>query len=171
MTAEYKKEPEICFRPVCAEDIPSLTDIYNYYVINSTATCQIDPISEVEMERTVIPTDPKYRTFVILLEGQLCGYVLFTRFKERMAFYNTAEVTIYLKQGFTSRGIGKRALSLIEENARQSGIHSLVSLISSENEASIRLFNACGYRKCAEFHESCLKFGRYFGLICCEKLI
>jgi phosphinothricin acetyltransferase len=161
----------ILFKPIKEKDLPEILDIYCYYIKNSTATCQIDPIDLAQMKKIVLPESSRYKSFVIYCDESICGYILFTRFKEREAFNNTAEVTIYLKPSFTGKGIGGRSLSKIETEAKAAGIHTLVALISSENECSIKLFERNKYLKCADFKEVSYKFGRYFGLTCYQKMI
>lgn len=159
------------FRPLLESDIPEILEIYTYYIDNSTATCQIAHIGVDEMRSTVMPSSPKYKSFAVLCGDELCGYVLFKCFNPREAYDATAEVTIYLKHGFTGRHIGTAALDMIEKEAAKSGIHALVSLVSSENTASIKSFQKNGYEICANFKEVSHKFGRRFGLICLEKII
>ncbi len=38
-------------RDVRPEDIPQITELYNYYVLHSEATFEVEPISQTEMER------------------------------------------------------------------------------------------------------------------------
>jgi phosphinothricin acetyltransferase len=161
----------VSFKPYDETYLPEILDIYTYYIVNSTATCQITPIDMDAMRQILEPESPRYKSFVILEDGVLCGYALFTRFKTREAYNDTAEATIYLRQGYTGKGIGGLALELIEKEAKAAGIHVLVALISSENSSSIRLFEKCGYFKCADFKECSFKFGRYFGLVCLQKII
>lgn len=162
---------KLTFLPFEEKYLADMHTIYTYYILHSTATCQISPIGLDEMRKIALPETPRYKTYVILNDENVCGYVLYTRFRSREAYNNTAEVTIYLKQGYTGMGIGAKALGLIENEAKKAGIHALVSQISSENTASIRLFEKCGYVRCADFKESSFKFGHYFGLVCCEKII
>jgi L-amino acid N-acyltransferase YncA len=112
-----------------------------------------------------------YKTFVIFMDDSLCGYVLFTQHKKREAYNTTAEVTIYLKFEFSSKGIGGTALSFIENEAKNAGIHALIATITNENIASIKLFEKNGYFKCADYKEVGKKFGRYLDLIAYEKIL
>ena len=161
----------ISFRPYKETDLQELLEIYSYYILNSTATCTISPISLDQMRQIVTPESSRYKTFVILYDGEICGYCLFTRFKTREAYDISGEVTIYLKQGYLGKGIGSKAIELIEKEAKLAQIHALIALVSSENNSSKRLFEKNGYIKCAEFKEVALKFGRMFGLVCFQKII
>jgi L-amino acid N-acyltransferase YncA len=162
---------EVLFRDLKESDLPQVLSIYTHYILNTTVTCQISPIDLDEIRSTVMPVSPRYKSYAIELAGNFCGYALFTRFKTREAFDNTAEVTIYLDQSVTGKGIGNKALSLIEDEAKKAGIHVLVALISSGNRPSTRIFEKNGYTQCAAFKEVSYKFGHYFDLLCFQKLI
>lgn len=164
-------ENRITFKPVQNADIFALWQIYLYYIRNSTATFQIQDIDMDQMKQLVIPDDLKYYSFSIYMDGAICGYASFHRYREREAFAQTAEVTIYLKQDCSGHGIGFKAVQMLEPLAQKSGIHTLLALVCQENTASIRLFEKCGYRQQANLKDVGCKFGRYLDLVILQKLL
>lgn len=161
----------ITWEEIRPEHLPEVLTIYNYYVENSTATFHTRPLTEEEMRGIVFFNDPKHRTFVILSGGSVCGYVLLTRFKAREAYDSTAEVTIYLRHGCERKGLGSRSIRFIEDYGKKQGFHSLMSVITGENEASIALFAGAGYEKCAHYREVGRKFDRYLDVVCYQKIL
>ena len=91
--------------------------------------------------------------------------------KPREAYDNTAEVTVYLRNGLERRGIGTFAVKRIEEIAVQMGFHTLLAVICAENIGSAGLFTSLGYEKCALYREVGIKFGRLLDVVCFEKII
>jgi len=162
---------QITFKQIREKHIKEVLEIYTYYILNTTVTFHIDPISVQEMKEIVHLNHPTFKTFVIYFEDTLCGYVLFSQFKKREAYSTTAEVTIYLNNEFTGKGIGSTALGFIENEAKHAGIHALIAIITGENIASIKLFKKNGYFKCAEYKEVGKKFGRYLDVIDYEKIL
>lgn len=160
---------EIEFREMKEEYLDEVLAIYNHYVETSTATFHEKLQTKEEMRGIVFFRNPKYRTYAIFSGETLCGYVLLTRYKARSAYDCTAEVTIYLRPECAGKGIGRQALAFIEVFGKKQGFHSLVSVITGENTASIGLFSACGYEKCAHYKEVGRKFGRYLDVVCCQK--
>lgn len=159
------------FKRVEEEHIAALREIYLYYINHSTATFHKREISMEEMRHLLIFDNPKYESYGIWHEEALCGYVILTQYKEREAFDYTAEVTIYLKNGYEGRGIGHKAIQFIEARARTKEIHTLLALICGENTASIALFEKNHYRKCAEYKEVGFKFDKWLDLVCYQKMI
>jgi L-amino acid N-acyltransferase YncA len=162
---------KISYKLIEENDFNEILEIYTYYIKNTTVTFHIDSISIEQMKDILNYNHPHYKTFVILTKKSICGYVLFTQHKKREAYNTTAEVTIYLKPDFAGRGIGGDALSFIENEAKKADIHALVATITSENIASLKLFERNGYFKCADYKEIGKKFGRYLGVIAYEKIL
>lgn len=162
---------EIEFEEMREEHLDNVLKIYNYYVINSTATFHMHELSKDEMRSLVFFSDPKYTAFAIMRSGEVCGYAILAQHKTREAYGGTADVTIYLKPGETGKGIGGRAVGFIEELARERGFHALIAGICAENGPSIALFKKCGFEKCAHYREVGKKFGRLLDTVAYEKII
>lgn len=159
------------FKELTPEELPAVLEIYNYYVLNSTATFHMHVLSLEKMRSLVFFDDPKYKTFLITNDDELCGYVLLTRFKTREAYDGTAEVTVYLKSEYSGKKIGGDAIRFIEQYARQKQFHVLVAIICGENTASIRAFEKNGYEKCAHYKEVGKKFGRLLDSVSYQKIL
>lgn len=159
------------FNAIQETDLPQVLEIYNHYVVNSTATFHLNPLTLNELKELVCFNSPKYQTFTIRRAGQLYGYVLLTRHKVRPAYDHTAEVTVYLDPHFTHQGVGTLALQYIEAFARTKQFHVLVATICGENQSSIRLFEKNGYQKCAHFREVGQKFGRWLDSTAFQKIL
>lgn len=161
----------IAFEELTDKDFAEIHSIYNYYVLNTTVTFHANVLSEDEMRTLVFFKSPPYKTFSIRLDGSICGYVILTQFKKREAYDETAEVTIYLKPEYTGRGIGVKAVSYIEEYAKNQHMHVLIAGICGENISSIKLFEKCGFEKCAHFKEVGIKFGKRLDVVYYQKII
>lgn len=161
------------FEPIKEEHIDIVREIYLYYIKNSTATFHINEVSYEEMRQLVIFENPKYESYLIKQDDEICGYVVLTQFKPREAFGHSAEITIYLKYGYEGRGIGGQALKFIEERAKQSEkeINTLLALVCGENIGSRILFERNGYAVCGEFKRVGYKFERWLDLITYQKFI
>ena len=67
--------------------------------------------------------------------------------------------------------LGWRSVRKIEEIIRQEGFSNIMALISVENEASIRLFEKCGFECCANIRQVAEKFGKKLDLKMYQKII
>jgi len=159
------------FRGLQEADLTEVTAIYNYYVLNSTATFHAHPLSKEEMRDLVFFDSPKYKTFAIFEQQSMLGYLIITQHKKREAYDGTAEITIYLKSELTGKGVGSTAIQFAEEIAKKSGIHVLIATISGNNNISIRLFEKNGFVKCAHYKEVGKKFGQWLDVVAYQKII
>jgi phosphinothricin acetyltransferase len=154
------------------EDFPFLQEIYNFYILNSTATFHIEPVS-IEILKEMIPVNhAMYKSYLLKADNKACGYAYLGRYKNRAAYNRTAEVTVYLKPEYIGKGFGKAALKRLEQDAIGTGIIKvLIGVISAENTNSIELFKKTGYVRCAYFKEVGEKFGRILDVVAYQKMI
>jgi phosphinothricin acetyltransferase len=153
------------------EHLQGALEIYNYYIMNTTATFHAHEMSEDEMRELVFLNSDKYKSFAVMDDDAVVGYVILKQYSKREAYDQTAEVTIYLKHDHIGKGIGRMAAQFIELFAKEKGIHALLAIICGENIDSIRLFERSGYFKCAHYKEVGKKFGRILDVVTYEKLI
>ncbi len=162
---------EIKLKELEEKDLKLVQEIYNYYVVNSTVTFQTEPVS-VEKLKTEIPVGhPKYKSFLITFDGQVCGYCYLAQYKNRQAYDRTAEVTIYLKPEFAGKGIGNESLKQIETVAKENQIKVLLAIITEENYASVKLFESAGYEKCAHLKQVGEKYSRLLDVVKYQKIV
>ncbi len=154
---------------VTEDDLRAIKEIYDYYILNSTATFHCEPITINELKEFVFINHPKYPSFLIKENGVILGYCFLTRHKKRQAYDRTAELSIYLKPEWTGRGIGQIAIDYLEKAAIKAGIHVLIGTLSGENEASIKLFEKVHYKKVGHLKSVGEKFGRIIDVMLYEK--
>lgn len=148
------------------------TELYNYYITNSTATFHLEPYTVQQMREVFASHGPRYDALVVLDEAErFLGYAYTGPFKPRPAYDVTAEMTVYLISGVQRQGIGRAAVAELERRAKPKGIHSILAVICGENTASIALFEACGYVQRACLKEVGNKFGRYLDSVILQKMI
>jgi L-amino acid N-acyltransferase YncA len=159
------------FFEIAEEHLVEVMGIYNYYVMNTTATFSINPLAIDEIRNMLFFDDPRFKTYVIKDKSGICGYCLLSPHNKREAYRQTGEITVYLKPSFTGKGVGKAAIEFMEKEARENDFHVLVAVICAENENSIRLFKRNGYEKCAHYKEIGKKFGRILDVVCYQKIL
>lgn len=153
------------------EHLQQVLDIYQYYVLNSTATFHKHVPAIEEMKEIVFFNNDRNKSYVLIDESGLCGYAILSKYGKREAYDNTAEVTVYLRHDCIGKGYGRQAVSFLEKAAAEKGFHALIAIICGENVKSISLFERCGYFKCAHYKEVGMKFDRLLDVVCYEKII
>jgi L-amino acid N-acyltransferase YncA len=147
-------------REATSSDARAIADIYNYYILNTVITFELDPITPQE----IIKRMEKYKAvgpYLVLEEdGEVIGYAYVSKFRERPAYEHSIETSIYLKHDCGGKGWGTK---LYEELLSQVSLerHILIGGIALPNEASIKLHEKCGFKKVAHFSEVGRKFGKW----------
>lgn len=153
---------ELKIRSVTPADAEAITGIYRYYVENTTVTFDEEPPSVAETKATVARISQAWPYLVAEIEGVIAGYCYAHPWKEKAAYRQTLETTVYLRHGLTSRGIGRRLMErLIEMCGARGDVHSLIACVTAENEGSRRFHSSLGFEEVSLFREVGFKFGRY----------
>lgn len=147
-------------RTATSADAVTIAEIYNYYIENSIITFEMDPVTSQEIA-VRIDKYLKVGPYLVYEEHkEVGGYAYLSNFRERKAYENTVESTIYLKHGFGGKGIGFQLYSELLSQATLK-YHRIVAGIALPNEASVRLHEKCGFRKVGHFSEVGRKFGEW----------
>ncbi len=153
------------------KDFEIVKSVYDYYIVNTTATFHTELITIEELKSVIAVAHPKYKSYLISFEEEICGYCYLSQYKKRQAYDRTAEVSIYLKPEYSGKGIGRKVLEMLEQIAIDCTIVVLIGIISEENKTSIALFEKCGYVRCAHFREVGEKFGRLLDIVAYQKTL
>ena len=161
----------IKFVPLKDSDFTLIKEIYDYYILKSTATFHTEPISIKELKEFIFIDHPVYKAYLVYYNKEIAGYCYFTYFKKRQAYNRTAEVTLYLKPEFCHKGLGIEVLGHLENIAKQTIIKNLIGIITGTNTESIKLFEKAGYSRCAHYVKVGEKFGQILDVLAYQKTI
>lgn len=150
-------------------DIPAILEIYAPYILNTTYTFEYTVPSLAEFTARFEAVTAQFPWLVWEEEGIVLGYAYGSAPFERAAYSWCGEVSIYLAPKIHGRGIGRQLYAALEEIMWQQGYQVIFSLITSENDASIRFHERLGYTYSFECKNCGLKFGRWLGVIWMEK--
>jgi phosphinothricin acetyltransferase len=147
-------------------DLPTINDIYNYYVHRSTCTYQLEP-ETLEARRAWFRNHPpdKYPVTVAEVEGQIAGWGALSKFRDRAAYDGSVEASVYIREGLHRRGLGRSLLSDLIARARAAGFHTLIGGTSADQTASLALQESLGFTRVAHFKEVGYKFGRRLDVV------
>jgi len=159
----------ISFIEIKYSDLQIVKKIYDHYILNSTATFYTEPVTEDELSQFIPVDHEKYKSYLVKKDEEIIGFCYFGQYKKRQAYDRTAEISLYLKHGFTGKGLGKIILAWLEKVALDKGIAVLIGIISGDNENSIRLFEKCGYEKCGHLKQVGEKFGKILDVVYYQK--
>ena len=158
---------EVKIRPAQRDDLPRLTEIYNYYVVNTPITFDLKPLAVEERARWFDEHAGKGRHQMFVAEdtGRVVGYACTGPFRDKAAYDTSAEVSIYCAPGATGRGIGAMMYRVLFDALKNEDIHRLLAGITLPNDASIKLHRKFGFTSVGVFSENGRKLGRYWDVV------
>lgn len=152
-------------RKATEEDLVQLMDIYNEAILHTTATFDTEEKDIKNRQNWFYVHRGKYGLLVAADGSRVLGYAALSPYRSRAAYEETCELELYIRKDKRGEGIGTALLQRIVDYARrQTELHTIVSLITSENEGSIHIHKKEGFTHCGTIQDAGKKFGRYLNV-------
>lgn len=148
-------------RGVEIRDAADIAAIYNYYIRETIITFETEEIDTAEMENRIKILEAGYPFIVHEENNKITGYAYVGKFRERSAYSESLETSIYLDINEKGRGIGRKLYKRLIELSQEAGVHVLIGVVSYPNLASQRLHESVGFEKAGVIKEAGKKFGKY----------
>lgn len=158
-------------RQVKDDDIARITEIYNWYILNTTITFETEAISLLEMKRRVQDKIANYDWLVGEFNQEIIGYAYYGSFRSRPAYNHTVELTVYLAQESVGKGFGKSLYSELIQSAEEHGFRELIGVIALPNPKSTMLHQKLGFEEIGVLKKVGYKFDEYIDVGIWQKSI
>ncbi len=158
-------------RPAERRDLARLTEIYNYYVIHTPVTFDVEPYTVERREQwfAQFAATGRHRLLVAESAERVVGYAGSTRFRPKAAYETTVETTIYCAPEAAGNGIGGRLYGALFEILRGEDIHRFVAGYALPNPATATIHEKFGFKVVGVFSENGRKFGKYWDVCWTER--
>jgi phosphinothricin acetyltransferase len=158
-------------RPAALSDLPRLTEIYNYYILNTPITFDLEPYTvegRTPWFQQFAPTG-RHRLLVAEDNGIVVGYAGTMPWRPKPAYDTTVETTIYCAPETVSKGIGSRLYQALFEAIANEDVRTIVAGYTLPNAASAALHERLGFKPVGIFKEVGRKFGKYWDVAWTER--
>lgn len=148
-------------------DMPQLLAIYNYEVEHGTSTFDLHKKTMAERNEWFHEHNHDNHPLIVAeLDDKAVGYASLSPYRDKEAYAATVELSVYVDPDYRRRGIARRLMAEILETAKQRGdIHTVISVITDGNDASVRLHEDFGFEYCGTVKEVGKKFGKMLGTV------
>jgi L-amino acid N-acyltransferase YncA len=145
------------------EHLEAIRGIYTHEIVHTTSLYEYEPRS-VETMAAWWATKQAAGLPVLGIEaepGVLAGFASWGPFRPFPAYGHTVEHSVYVDSRFRGRGVGRRLLAALIEEARGRSLHVMVGVIDATNAESIALHGRLGFTHSGTVREAGFKFGRW----------
>lgn len=156
-------------------DAEPIRAIYNHEVVTGTNTFDIVTRTAEDQRAWIERHQGAHPAIVGVAEPPdapaVLGFAVVSPFRDRAAYATTVEDSVYVHRAQRGRGVGRALLEELLRLAGAHGFHAVIARISSENAASLRLHEACGFTVVGVEREVGRKHGRWLDVVELQKML
>ena len=114
--------------------------------------------------------DQKTQLLVAEQNGMIVGWASLSKWSDRCAYSDTAEISLYVKEEHQRKGIGRRLIEAIVVEGEKTGLHTIIARITAGNESSFHLHRSVGFTHIGIMKEVGKKFGKQHDVYLMQKI-
>jgi len=112
----------LTIRSASIKDLDGITNIYNEAISKTVATFDTEEKSIDDQKIWFQEHGPKNPIIVAEENGNILGWAALSKYSTRCAYSNTAEISLYIKDKYQGRGIGKKLMEKIIQEGKKAGL-------------------------------------------------
>lgn len=154
-------------RPSRPEDIAAIQAIYGHHVLHGLASFEEVPPDVAEMARRREAILGRGLPFLVAeVAGEVLGFAYAGPYRDRAAYRNTLEDSVYVRADAIGRGLGGRLLAALVDQTTALGYRQMLAVIGdSGNAGSIGVHARAGFREVGVMRAVGFKHGRWVDVV------
>jgi L-amino acid N-acyltransferase YncA len=161
----------IVLRPATAADAEAICRVYNQGIEDRIATLETELRTPEERRQWLAARGPRHPVYVAEAEEIIVGWSSLNVYNPRPAYQYVADFSIYIERGWRGKGVGRRLLEHLIEQARALGYHKMMLSAFPFNASGVALYERMGFTRAGVFHEMGQLDGRWVDTLIMEKLL
>ena len=165
--------PALLIRPSTPADLPAITAIYAWNVLNGTGTFELEAPDEAEMARRRDDVLGKGLPWLVIeRSGTVLGYAYANHFRPRKAYRFCLEDSVYLAADAIGQGLGRLLLAELMARCEAQGARQMLAVIGdSQNLGSIGVHRTLGFEHTGVMKSAGWKFERWLDVVVMQKAL
>src|SRR5919204_2835573 len=154
---------ELSTRPASSADAAAIARIYNEGIDDRLATFETEPRSAADIEGWL---EAGFPLVVVEHGGDVVAWASAPPYRPRRPAYSgVADFSTYVARAARGHGAGRVAVEALVAECERQGYWKLVSRIFPENEASLALCRALGFREVGVYKRHAKLDGRWMDTV------
>ena len=150
-------------------DISSIKEIYNKEIKECIATFDTEEKSLEDMKKWFKSHETKNPIIVAEFDNKVLGWASLSRYDDKKAYSDTAEISLYISKEYRGKGIGKKMMKHLLDEGKKRGLHTVIARITDGNEVSVTLHKKFGFEYVGVYKEVGKKFGKILDVYLMQK--
>ncbi|MEP7296510.1 MAG: N-acetyltransferase family protein [Burkholderiales bacterium] len=165
--------PAPLIRPSTPADLPAITAIYGWNVLNGTGTFELDTPDDAEMTRRRDDVLSKGLPWLVAERGGVVlGYAYANHFRPRKAYRFCLEDSVYLASDAKGQGLGRLLLAELLARCEAAGARQMLAVIGdSANLGSIGVHRTLGFEHIGVMKAAGWKFDQWRDVVIMQKAL
>ncbi len=152
------------------DDLDAITEIYNEAILKTAATFDTEPKSYEEQKKWFDDHGSKNPILVAEQDGDIVGWASLSKWSDRCAYSDTAEISLYVRETHRGRGIGRCLMEGIIKEGEKARLHTIIARITEGNESSLHLHRSVGFSFIGTMKGVGKKFGKRLDVHLMQKI-
>jgi phosphinothricin acetyltransferase len=131
-------------RSAVGTDAESMCAIYNAALSERTSTFETQPRSAGDFKARI--EDGRFPVLVTDSDGGAIGWAALASYSARPCYAGIGECSVYVAAQARGRGVGTALTEALAVAAAQAGFHKMIGKLFTDNLASVRLVERCGFK-------------------------
>ena len=167
------RHPALLIRPSTEADLPAITAIYAWNVLNGTGTFELEVPDTSEMARRRDDVLSKGLPWLVAQrDGIVVGYAYANHFRPRLAYRFCLEDSVYLSADARGQGLGRLLLAELLARCEAAGARQMLAVIGdSTNLGSIGVHRTLGFEHVGTMKAAGWKFERWLDVVIMQKCL
>lgn len=151
----------VSFRLASLEDTPRILQIYRPYVEETVISFEYNAPGAEEFRRRMEGIMQVYPCIVAEQDGDIIGYAYANRQAERAAYDWSANLSVYLDEAQTAKGVGKRLYTGLIRLLQLQNVQNVYGLIVDSNKRSLAFHEHMGFKRIGMYNSIGYKMGEW----------
>jgi L-amino acid N-acyltransferase YncA len=130
-------------RTATASDREAICAIYNAAIQERGSTFETTPRTAEDFEARI--GNERFPLLVGTGGEKVIGWAGLAPYSDRQCYAGIGEASVYVDAAARGRGIGTELAEALASTARSGGFHKMIGKLFTDNVASIRLVERCGF--------------------------
>ena len=134
----------VTIRAAQPADAAAIAALYNQGIAEGQATFETRPREPKEIDAWFDPG----LAFLVAVDGQrIIGFARISPYSDRCVYEGVGEHGVYVDREARGRGVGRRLLEQLANEAKDRGMYKLTSRVFTTNAASLAVHRAAGFEE------------------------